>query len=312
MPACDKPIALVADSRASMREALTGHLTDGGFTVKAVDSGPDALDLFYAEPPRCVVLQHGILLREGRTLLDEIKSDNVYGHLPAVVVISAEECEAGVDWDAVPADDYVVDPFTASELLSRIRMCWARAQRDVNANPLTGLPGNLTITHEAERRLASNTPFAFAYLDLDAFKAYNDRYGFSRGDEILRMTARVVVNAVRALSCSDTYVGHIGGDDFVFITPPDCMAEACKQICANFDLVVPNFYDDEDRAAGCIKSKDRQGNPTEFPLASCSIGVVDTSLSAMTHIAELFSRVTEMKSLAKRTAGSYFTIDRRK
>ncbi|MBN2308086.1 MAG: diguanylate cyclase [Candidatus Hydrogenedentes bacterium] len=312
MPAPRKSIALIADPRPAERAALERILSEAGYEVRTAETGQEALDIFYAEPPRCLVLKHGMPVREGLSLLKEIKSDNVYGHLPAVEVVSRAELEAGIDWDGVPADDYVVEPLDATELLSRIRICWARAQRDVNANPLTGLPGNLTITREAEQRLAANQAFAFAYLDLDAFKAYNDKYGFSRGDEVLRMTARVVVNAIRALGNDNTYVGHIGGDDFVFITPCELAAQACESITRSFDLVVTNFYDEDDRARGCIESVDRKGNPTTFPLMACSIGVVDTRASAISHIAELFSRVTEVKSVAKGLPGSNFALDRRK
>ena len=243
------PIVLLADPRPDALACVERLLHKAGFEVRAAGNGQDALDIFYRDAPRCLVIKHGLSLREGKSLLDEIKSDNVYGHLPAIVLMSEQEIQEEVDWSAVPADDYVVEPVSGPELLSRIRMCWARALRDVNANPLTGLPGNLSINQEAQRRIASSTPFAFAYLDLDTFKAYNDKYGFSRGDEVLRMTARVIVNVIRSLESDETYVGHIGGDDFVFMTPPHLIIRACQECTKNFSLIVPNFYDEDDRAA---------------------------------------------------------------
>ncbi|MCP4643963.1 MAG: diguanylate cyclase [bacterium] len=305
-------VTLVVDSREAVIAEIEEALAGSQFEVRTTTSPQQALDMFYADPPRCLVIQHGTMVREGRSLLEEVKSDNVYGHLPAVLVIDKGSVEANVDWDAIPADDYVVEPFSREELLSRIRICWARAQRDVNANPLTGLPGNLTINHEAEHRLSQGVAFAFCYLDLDGFKAYNDKYGFSRGDEVLRMTARLMVNAIRTLGSDDTYVGHIGGDDFVFITPPDLAMQACEAVTQSFDLVVRSFYDEDDRASGCIQAKDRQGNARQYPIMACSIGVVDTHISEITHIAELVTRVSEMKSVAKKGEGSNFVIDRRK
>lgn len=307
-----KPVILVVEPDDTKREALAAMLEEAGFDPHTAATGPEALDRFYAQPPRCLLIRHQFLLHEKRTVLEEIKSDNVYGHLPAIVILTPEDIGESIDWEAIPADDYLVEPFEMAQLASRLRICWARAQRDVHANPLTGLPGNLTITREAEWRLAGEVPFAFAYLDLDHFKAYNDCYGFSRGDEVLRMTARVLVNVIRSLRSDNTYVGHIGGDDFVFITPPDLMRRACQDITVNFDLIVPSFYDEEDRVRGFVQSIDRQGNPKSFPLMSCSIGVVDTLASKLTHIAELFSRVTEMKSVAKNQPSSNYVIDRRK
>ncbi|MBX7258616.1 MAG: diguanylate cyclase [Candidatus Hydrogenedentes bacterium] len=305
-------LVLLADNREDSGAKTTAMLTAAGFTANFVNDGQKALDAFFAQPPQCLVIRHGLSARGARSLLDAIKADNVYGHLPVVVIVSPEQIEVGIDWHHNPADDYVVEPFTGAELISRIRMCWARAQRDVNANPLTGLPGNLTISREAERRLKNGTPFAFGYLDIDGFKAFNDRYGFGRGDEAIRMTARILVNTIRSLESQETYVGHVGGDDFVFITPPHLMAQACERIIAAFELVATDFYDEEDRVRGYIQSVDRQGNPQQYSLMSCSIGAVDTISTQVSHIAELFSRVAEVKTFAKRLPGSNYIIDRRK
>lgn len=306
------PLVLVVNGDASECARIETVLRGAGFGVKTATTAKGALDEFYAEPPRAVLVKHGITVEGGRLLVDEIKADNVYGHLPVILLLAREQLQQGIDWARLPADEYVVEPFADAELVARVRICLARAQRDINANPLTGLPGNLTVTREAERRLAGNEEFAFAYLDLDGFKAFNDRYGFSRGDEVLRMTARVVVNAVRSLGSESTYVGHIGGDDYVFITPSDLIAQACERVIRDFDLVIGDFYDEEDQRRGAIQSHDRQGNLQTFPITSCSIGVVDTRATRVSHIAELFERVSEVKTFTKRLPGSNYIIDRRK
>lgn len=302
---------LVADPRPETLAQLRAILTAAQYSVQVAPTPQEALDLFYSQSPHCVIVRHEMTGPGGRPLLDEFKSDNVYGHLPALVLVLREEVDAGIDWHHAPADDYIIEPLTAEEVVSRIRLSLARAQRDVNANPLTGLPGNLTISREAERRLIAGQPFCFAYLDIDHFKAFNDRYGFSRGDEVLRMTARVIVNSVRALGSRETYVGHVGGDDFVFVTPSDLIKQACKRITADFDLIVRNFYDREDLDRGAIESINRRGQPQTFPLLSVSIGVVDTSVTPIQHMAEMFQRVTEVKSFTKQLPGSNFIIDRR-
>ncbi len=313
MAPASKPLILVVDPRRDVASAIEATLTEAGFAVVTASDGRTALDSFYAAPPRCIVLRHGLTgPDEDRSLVEEIKSDNVYGHLPVIAIIAQDELDGGIDWNTTPVDDYVIEPISGSDLSSRIQMCWARARRDVDANPLTGLPGNHTVTREAKRRLARRTPFGFAYLDLDSFKPYNDKYGFARGDEVLRMTARVLVNEIRSLDHDDAYVGHIGGDDFVFMTPPGLLTQACEEVNKNFDLIVPSFYDEEDRARLSIESEDRRGNKQVFPIMSSSIGAVDTSASNITHTAELFSRATEMKSQAKGVPGSSYCIDRRK
>ena len=309
-----RPTVLLVHAGDIEVEARAQILRDSGFAVNTVDGQGDNAEVtilaaIHTEPPHCLVLPFDP--EEGGAALRAIKADHFYGNLPSVLLLDPAH-RAGIDWASLGADDYVLTPVDDEELVERIRLCLARAQRDLNANPLTGLPGNLTITREAERRLDNNIQFAIAYLDLDFFKSYNDKYGFGRGDEILRMTARVIVNAVRELNHPDTYVGHVGGDDFIFITPPQLIEQACQQVCARFDLLVPNFYDDDDRAAGEIQSIDRKGTPQTFPLMTCSIGVIDTSLRPVTHMGEIGSRSAELKKASKAQTGSTYLIDRRK
>ena len=122
----------------------------------------------------------------------------------------------------------------------------------------------------------------------------------------------MLVNVIRSLHREDAYVGHIGGDDYVFMTPPEMLTQACEEVNKNFDLIVPSFYDEEDRARHGIESEDRRGNKVTFPMMSSSIGAINTGASEITHTAELFSRAMEMKSQAKNMPGSSYCIDRRK
>lgn len=304
-------LVLLADAQPESRGSLVELLNQAGFEVTLVRTPDEARRAFYADPPYCLILPFTMTAGDGQNLLKELKGDNVYGHLPAMVTVTADNIRAGIDWIAVPADDFVVDPIDAECLLARIHLCWSRALRDVNANPLTGLPGNLVISREAERRLGAAESFAFAYLDLDGFKSFNDKYGFARGDEIIRMTARILVNTIRSIDESRTHIGHVGGDDFVFITPAGLMKSACDRIIAAFDSIVPDFYDDADRKKGGIESVDRKGNPQWYPMVTCSIGAVDTTVSHVHHVAELFGRVSEVKNVAKKLPGSRFVVDRR-
>ncbi len=308
----DRATVLVVQANDVKVESTRRALEDASFTVTTADNGKEAIESICALPPLCVVIQENLTDSLNGSILAELKSDNVYGHLPVIAVVTEEDLHRGLDWEQLPADDYVVEPYSEEELVSRIKLALARARRDLHANPLTGLPGNPTIMMEAERRLAAGVHFAVAHADLDHFKAFNDRYGFARGDEVLRMSARVIANTVRGLNAIDTYVGHIGGDDFVFIVPSELAVEACERILRDFDQIVPNFYDDEDRVRGSIHSTDRKGLPQVFPLMTCSIAVVDTSTSPMQHIGDLCTRVAEVKSFAKKVPGSNFLVDRRK
>jgi diguanylate cyclase (GGDEF)-like protein len=302
---------LVVAEASGFRNRIQRALKNGGYTVYLAAAN-QAIESVFAHPPHCLFLGEGLDSRSEPGLITQIKSDNVYGHLPVIVMVTAEEVAAGIDWGQLEVDDYLMAPFTDAELVSRVKLCLSRSNRDVNANPLTGLPGNITIMREAERRIARGKPFAFAYLDIDNFKPYNDCYGFNRGDEVLRMAARILVNSIRTLGSPDTYVGHIGGDDFVFIAPCELASQACESIVRDFNLIVPSFYDEEDRSRGHIQSFDRQGNSKTFPLMSVSIAVVDTAGSHVRHIADLSARIAHVKSYTKKMAGSNYMVDRRR
>ncbi len=301
---------LVVDADPRRSAQIKHCLEQDGFSVLCADTNMAVLQAIHANPPACAILQYEVGRGSFNGLLQDLKGDNIYGHLP-IILLTAPELLPHIDWMDCPADDYVTIPVDDRELCTRVKLSLARTQRDIYANPLTGLPGNIPIMREAERRLSMGEPFAMAYIDVDNFKAFNDKYGFSRGDEVLRMTARILLNAVRHAGGPSAFAGHVGGDDFVFIVKPDRVEATAQLVCDNFDLLAPDFYDADDRARGCIESKDRAGNPRTFPLMSCSIAVIDTSVSLITHVADMVSRAAEIKKLAKSFEGSNYVVDRR-
>jgi diguanylate cyclase (GGDEF)-like protein len=183
--------------------------------------------------------------------------------------------------------------------------------RALDANPLSKLPGNTSIIQRIQQLIDNGDDFALAYCDLDYFKSYNDKYGFSRGDEVLMMAARVIVNTIRSYQGVSSFVGHVGGDDFVFILPPDKVEDACKRIIKAFDEIVPHFYDPADRKRGNITSVDREGNTKIFPLMAISLAVVVNTERRIEHYGEVSSIAMELKKKAKEDPKSSYVIDRR-
>lgn len=306
-----KPAVLLVEPEGNGCDQLAETLLSAGMSARVVRNHAALLEAVYEQPPQCLILPINMKADTGECLLDSIKADNLYGHLPAIVLVTPEEA-AAAQWSRTAADDFLVEPVNPGELVARVQLSVARAQRDINANPLTGLPGNITIMREAERRIEQEESFALAYLDVDNFKSFNDKYGFSRGDEVLRMTGRILVNAMRATASPEAYVGHVGGDDFIFMTPSGIMEAACQEVVRNFDLIVPNFYDEEDRIRGSIDSVDRQGQPRTYPLMTCSIAVVDTATIDNPRLADISARAAQVKKLVKTLDGSVFLVDRRK
>lgn len=279
---------------------------------RVFDRGGKALEFLFTEPPDILVVDKGLEDMAAPDLVNLIKSENVYRQLPVVLCLEPDDLDSGLDWATVEADDFLLKPLSVRELKARLTLTLCRASRTLDANPLTRLPGNTTILQRIQEMVDARQDFALAYADLDNFKSFNDKYGFSRGDEALMMTARVIVNTIRAMPAPFSFVGHVGGDDFVVMLPPDRIEEGCKRILANFDAIVPSFYDQEDRERGSIQSTDRQGKVQTFDLMSLSIAVVFNRDGSLKHAGQAAQIAAGLKKKAKEIPGSSYVLDRRK
>jgi EAL domain-containing protein (putative c-di-GMP-specific phosphodiesterase class I)/GGDEF domain-containing protein/CBS domain-containing protein len=178
------------------------------------------------------------------------------------------------------------------------------------SNPLTGLPGNVAIENEFNRRAKESVPSSLIYIDLDNFKVYNDVYGFNQGDKVLLLTAQVLRDAIASVSAKD-FIGHVGGDDFVIISAKDRSETICRQIIETFSVEAPRLYTPDDRKKGCIKGKNREGVEQCFPLLTMSICILDCDFQTLVTFEELSHRVAEMKKIAKAQPGNSCVRDRR-
>jgi len=177
--------------------------------------------------------------------------------------------------------------------------------------PSTRLPGAVEIELEVQRRLSPGVLFAMCYADLDHFKEFNDRYSYYDGDRVIRILAQILHDVVKGLCAEQGFVGHIGGDDFIFIIPVDSVNEVCAEIIDVFDTLIPFQYSEQDRRAGYFFGKDRRGQLHRVPLMTLSIGVVTNERRHFTHAAQVSELATEMKSYAKTLTGSVYSVDRR-
>ncbi len=182
----------------------------------------------------------------------------------------------------------------------------------LDASPLTRLPGGVAIENIMKKRVASGESFAFCLIDMDNFKAFNDRYGYKRGNDLIKALAEIIEEAVKLHGRGDDFVGHIGGDDFVVITTPERFRAICSYIIEEFDNEVVNFYDPEDKKRGYIVSKDRQGNERRFNIATVSIAVVTNTNTRFESHLEVSEIAAELKEYAKTFPRSLYVVDRRR
>lgn len=268
-----------------------------------------ALAQIYNDTPDLIVM--AVEDERWKPFLRMLKTDTVFAHIAVLGILAPAQLRPGASFENLPLDDFTFLPVDLSELLLRIHLAIDKASRTLDANPLSRLPGNYSIVQAVQRHIEDEKPFAFAHLDIDNFKPFNDRYGFTRGDEVIRMSARVLVNTVRIFPEAQSFVGHIGGDDFVLIVNPAHLDAVCQQIITNFEMLASMFYDDEDRARGFIESVDRQGTPRRFPLLSISIAAVLSTNHDFTHYGQYSTAANEVKKKVKQMEGSNYLVDRR-
>ncbi len=303
---------LIVDDDPDIRDVLKLTLSEENYEILEASDGETALKTIHEIQPDLILLDYKIPKIDGREVCRRIKKDLLLRHLPIIMVTGKGDINDKVGGIDAGADDYVVKPFEPKELMARIRMILRHTERDLEANPLTRLPGNVSILKELSRRLETKAHFAVCYLDLDKFKSYNDKYGFEHGDEVIRETARLLIRTTKEFGNPDDFIGHIGGDDFVIVTTLEKTDLLCQKIIINFEELVPSFYNDKDKKNGFIMAKDRKGKEQKIPLISISIGVVTNEHRTITHVAQIGEIGAELKSYAKSLERSNYVKDHRK
>ena len=237
---------------------------------------------------------------------------DVSNNLTPIIMLTAQVSEddklIGLE---LGADDYIMKPFNNRELISRVRNTLVRIERNRYANPLTGMCGNIEVQSELTYRLANNFEIAVIYCDLDNFKAFNDVYGFPKGDTAIRLTADVIRDAVQNVGNRDDFIGHIGGDDFIIITSWDKYEGICKMIIEDFDNKIVSLYNENDKKNGYIITKNRLGKVRTYPIMTISLAVVTNENNEYINPLEIGEAAAEVKKYVKTFTGSKYLKDRR-
>jgi diguanylate cyclase (GGDEF)-like protein len=306
------PKILLADDEPDLLALMKETLERQGFAVTTALDGQEALASIRRDPPDIAVLDLIMPRCDGFTVCRELRQDPLFAHLPIIILSASGSRDSRIEGLDLGVDDFITKSVDIRELLARIRMILKRSRQGLDANPLTRLPGNLSIESRIEDALAKNQPLAVLYVDLDQFKAYNDCYGYDAGDHVLRTLADILIKISREHAEPPDFVGHIGGDDFILLTEPARMEETARCIIAEFDAACPGFYNAADRRRGRIVSTDRQGNVKEFPLLSVSIGICHNATKKLESLAQVSQLGAELKKAAKELPGSKYLVDRRK
>jgi diguanylate cyclase (GGDEF)-like protein len=303
---------LIVEDEDDIANLLAINLRAEGYVVHTASRGDDAVDLALDLRPDLVILDLMLPGADGVEVCRQLRKDPRTTTVGIIMLTARNLAADRVSGLEAGADDYVDKPFDIDELNARVRTSLRRARQLRSTSPLTGLPGNFEIERRIDERLLDDRPFALLHLDLDDFKAYNDHYGFLRGDRAIYLTSEVISGAAADFGDTETFVGHIGGDDFAVLCAPGIAEHLASEIVRRFDDHVALLYDPDDRARGCIEVLDRAGATHAHELLTISIGVASTTIRPFSTAAEAAAVAVELKRFAKGTPGSVWRIDRRR
>lgn len=278
---------------------------------KFISVKSEQIDIALKNIPALIIINEDAIDRDVVSLCRQIRKDEDNTITPVIVVSSRSEKEHRMKILKESIEYYIKKPVDEEYLYYTVKNLNRLLSINRRISPLTGLPGNVQIHAELKKRISKNEPFSVLYLDLDNFKAYNDVYGFLKGDQIIEFTAEAILKGVHANVEESAFVGHIGGDDFVAIVPTTNCEKICQNIIAIFDNQVKQFFTDRDLEKGYIEVENRKGIIEQFPLTSISIGVVVAEKDRFSNILEIGEIGAQVKHAAKSVMGSSYAIDRR-
>nr|WP_221378055.1 response regulator [Actinoplanes polyasparticus] len=311
----DRPdLILVVDDDQDIASFVEFNLKMHGYEVIRARDGEDALELMETQRPDLAVVDWMMPRMDGVELTRRLRAEPLTSALPVIMLTAKSMTVDKVVGLTAGVDDYLVKPFDTAELIARVSSTLRRNKEFREVSPLTGLPGNARVRREIADRMKAGGEYSVGYIDIDRFKSVNDVYGFDRGDEFIGALARSLHRAVASVGKPSIFLGHIGGDDFVFICTPDQVLPLTKRTVTDFEQTADQLYDDVDAKRGYIEVPDRRGNKNRAALVTLSIGVAQATVEGrrFTDPRVVIGVASEMKKVAKSQPGSYVAIDRRR
>lgn len=303
---------LIISSDAKLKEVL-GFCFDGwGYEVFLQDHPVEDIALIKKIAPEAIVVDIHSTIKADLDICKLLKNDFITSSIPMIALINKRQLREQLLNIKQGVDDYLIKPPDPLDLRMRIEMAIKRSQYSLYSSPLTGLPGGRIIEEVVKERINRSNPFALGYMDIDYFKYFNDVYGYVKGDRVIMQTAYMLYSTVHKYGNSEDFIGHIGGDDFIFITSTDKYKQICNNLIPTFDRIMPFHYSQKDRDQGFIVAKDRTRKIRKLPLMSISVALVNKNEdSQLNNVVEINERLAEIKSYLKGIPGSKFMADRR-
>lgn len=305
---------LIADDDPQIRKVLTRTFSGPNWQVLEAEDGEKTINCVKQNYPDLIILDINMPKVGGKEVLGLIRKDIRTMMIPVIVITGYDSMLGKISGLEMGADDYINKPFNINEILWKANNLIQRQIMAMAANPLTGLPGAPLIEKAAAEKIKDGKTFAFMYIDIDNFKAYNDSYGYLKGDEAIKKTAEILKSLYDKYT-NNYFAGHIGGDDFVVISSLEQCEKIADEIALRFDMAIKELYNQDDFKKGFIESLDREGKSKIFPLMRLSIAIVTNEKRTLSHYAKIIDIAFEIKKYLKSfkdRKGSLFLKDRRK
>ena len=306
-------IVLVVSSDLEVQSIAESRLSLRGYRVLNVSSLTQALEQMEREAPDLILFDSEVEKISEAELITRIRSMTLSLCIPIILIADQNSLSTMLMSVEKGFDDFITKPLDAFQLLLRVALNLKRVEVMGQANPLSKLPGNVSINRFLENRIQSGGKFSVCYFDINGFKAFNDRYGYSKGDDVIKQTARIIVNTLRQNDAAGSgFVGHVGGDDFIAVVDPT-IEEAFSMSCIEeFDRLIPTHYLGEDKSRGYIEVENRKGQPERFALMGLTVAAVTNLRKQFSGLGEIAQRSAEVKKFLKlQGKGSHYLRDRR-
>ncbi len=308
----NNPKILLIEDDPLVRHVVKTALAENHYEIAEAGSGAEGLEKARSFWPDLVLLDVMMPDLDGYEVCYRLRQSATTANVPVILLTALGNLSEKIRGLQIGADDYITKPFDPRELRTRVEAHLRRSARELSASPLTNLPGSPLIEQILSARIESRAPLAVLYFDLGNFKAYNDEYGWIKGDGVLRMLAREILETVAGVGGQDDFIGHVGGDDFVVISTPAHAEKIAQRVIARFDGEIPGYYSEQARAHGYIEVLDRQGKLFHAPIMSVVIAIMTNEKRELHHPLQVAELAAQVKRSMRLTSGSQYAFDRRR
>ncbi len=302
---------LLADKDPELRSLVAARLTARHYEVIETSVSEEVIRLLERNAIDLILISTDMERVGGRLVIEKIRMMPQFMTVPVILMTEEEKIAELVMTQERGFDDFLIKPFNPFVLQLRVALNISRSRQRVEANALTHLPGNPSIERVIRKRIDSGEKFSVLYMDINNFKSFNDRYGFEKGDDVIRHMAKLLVQVSQTIGDEDCFMGHIGGDDFIVVLRPDKEEAFARRLIAEFDRIMPTYYNDEDRQRGHIRMVNRQGKRENTPLMSCAVAACNNLYRSYKSVGEIAQDAAEVKAFLKSQKGSHYLRDRR-